>query len=82
MADYEKVLRLCDKLTRGNGDKYPNALKSLLGISDETKEILLRVIRKYQTNHANTESGYIESELIHRFLLPSPFLRSKIYIVE
>ena len=69
MDGYEKVVTFCKEL-RDVG-KYPYSLKNLIGISDKTKNILLKVIKKYQKEHFSEESGFIESELIRRFLQPS-----------
>ncbi len=80
MSDYEKVTTFC-KDVRGDR-KYPYSLKNLIGISEETKHILLDVIRKYQKNNSNEKSGYIESELIRRFLQPTPFLKKRIDMIE
>lgn len=80
MDDYKKVVTFCDKLK--SVDECPYALKELSGISEETKKILLEVIKKYQKNHSKEKSGYIESELIHRFLEPTSFIREKITEIE
>jgi len=51
--------------------KYPNALKTLSGISEETRDILLKEIRKYQKKVDRSSSGYVETELMRRFLRQS-----------
>ncbi len=80
MGDYEKVTTFCSEIT--NDSKYPYSLKNLIGISEETKNILLDVIRKYQKLHTHKESGYIESELIRRFLQPTSFIQKKFVEIE
>ena len=58
-------------------DRYPDYLKSLIDISDDTKRSLLECIRDYQEYHHQNNPGYIESVLVNRFLKPSPFLKKK-----
>nr|QBK85425.1 MAG: hypothetical protein LCMAC101_00120 [Marseillevirus LCMAC101] len=72
----------CNEFFKQILDKDPNFLKNLFGISEETRNILLECIREYQEKHDIDNAGYIESELIRRFLQPSPFLKEKVDIVE
>nr|QBK85427.1 MAG: hypothetical protein LCMAC101_00140 [Marseillevirus LCMAC101] len=65
-----------------DGDKYPDALKNLIGISKKTRNILLKVIEEFQKKHGVSQSGYIETELIRRFLRQSSFSKRKIREVE
>jgi hypothetical protein len=81
MGDLEKITNFRCKITDKDED-YINCLKSLLHISDEAKKIMLRVIEKYQKEHSVQSSGYIESELIRRFLSPSAFLELRVEKIE
>jgi hypothetical protein len=59
---------------------YPSLLKKLQGISLETRELLTEVLKNYQLNSitSSSNSGYVESELIKRFLNPTFFLHKKL----
>jgi hypothetical protein len=77
MNDLDKIELFCSKLknnsindsrnsnTIGN---YPTSLKSLKGISKETKFTLLKVIKEYQSTSDPNDAAYVEAELIKRFL--------------
>nr|QBK85511.1 MAG: hypothetical protein LCMAC101_00980 [Marseillevirus LCMAC101] len=84
MGDLEKINNFCDKIIRKNKDypDYPDSLKSLGGISDRTKDIMLKVIKNYQKGKSKRNAGYVKSELISRFLNPSPFLSNPIKKIE
>lgn len=75
MSDINRIEKFCESLFSPN--LYPNSLLELKGISKKTKKILLEVIRQYQTRVEISSGRYIETELIKRFLLPSPFLNKK-----
>ena len=46
-------------------------------VSGKAKKDLLKVIKQYQSKEDRDSGGYIETELIKRFLSPSPFLNKK-----
>ena len=81
MDDLAKIINFCELITKKDRD-YPNSLKSLAGISDKTKGIMLKVIKKYQKGKTKQNAGYVETELIRRFLDPAPFLNTPIKEVE
>lgn len=74
--DLEKVENFCSKIN--DLLEYPTSLKSLKGISEETKNTLIRVINFHHLAHEENNSIHAESELIKRFLLPSEFLHQRI----
>ena len=51
MGDLAKINDFCDKIIRKDKD-YSNSLKSLGGISDQTKDIMLKVIKNYQKGNS------------------------------
>lgn len=75
MSDFYKIQKFCDSLT--SPELYLNSLLELKGISEKTKRILLKVIAQYQTQKDRYSAGYVETELIKRFLSPSPFLNER-----
>ena len=81
MSDLAKINNFCKLITKKDRD-YPNSLKSLVGISDKTRGIMLKVIKKYQKGKTKQNAGYVETELIRRFLDPAPFLNTPIKEVE
>ncbi len=81
MGDLARINNFCDKIIKKDKD-YPYSLKNLSGISDKTRDIMLEVIKNYQKEKSKQSSGYVESELISRFLNPSPFLSKKFKEIE
>ena len=79
MKDSDKVKKFCSRI---HSTDYPISLKELRGISKKTKSTLLETISEYQRDHEVDESGYVESELIKRFLNPSTFLNRNIQTVD
>ena len=75
MADIKKIEKFCDSLMSQR--MYPNSLLELRRLSEKTKKVLLKVIRQYQNKNDKDDRGYIETELIKRFLSYSPFLNKK-----
>lgn len=75
IEDLKKVENFCYQI---KNSEYPISLKSLIGISEETKNTLLRVINFHHLMNEKGDSVYTESELIKRFLLPSEFLHKRI----
>jgi hypothetical protein len=92
MNDLDKTILFCSKLKNNpkcsnkfNNDSssnYPSSLKSLTGISKETKSTLLKVIKEYQSTSDPNDAAYVEAELIRRFLNPSKFLSKNIKTVD
>ncbi len=79
MADDEKCRKFYSQIL--NKDKHPDYLKSLIGISDDTKSKLMSCISDFQDTLGREKEhygGYVESKLVYRFLNPSPFLSEKI----
>ena len=77
MTDLEKVEKFCSQIRDNDNVAYPTSLKNFFGISEKTKSTLLKVIEEYQRDHEVDESGYVESELVKRFLEPATFLKKK-----
>jgi hypothetical protein len=75
MSDFYKIQKFCESLT--SSELYPNSLLELKGISEKTKRILLKVIAQYQTQKDKYSGIFIETELIKKFLSPSPFLNER-----
>lgn len=76
MNDQRKLEKFCSQV-KGEDNEYVNSLKNLSGISDETRKTLIQAIKDYQSKHKSS-SGYVESELIKRFLTGNKFIHQKI----
>jgi hypothetical protein len=90
MNDLDKIELFCSNLKNNSinnnrntifNDTYPTSLKSLKGISKETKSTLLKAIKEYQSTSDPNDAAYVEAELIKRFLNPSKFLSTSIKMV-
>jgi hypothetical protein len=94
MNDLDKIENFCSKLKSNstnnkikkddcdnNSFAYLNSLKSLKGISKETKSTLLKAIKEYQSISDPNDAAYVEAELIRRFLRPNSFLSTSIKMV-
>ena len=75
MNDLERVQKFCDQITKEN--TYPDSLKALRGISNETRDILTGVVRHELYNRQQEQKYDTELVLILRFLKPLKFLNLK-----
>jgi len=71
MNDLKRVQKFCDQFTK---DGYPDSLKNLEGISEQTRDILTVMVRKEIFDRGAEERDDTELSLINRFLNPRPFL--------
>jgi hypothetical protein len=66
--DLLHVKNFCHRIIQ---EDSPYSLMELINISPEGKEPILKAIRKYKSEHSSKQAGYIEVELVRRFLEPS-----------
>lgn len=79
MTQIEKVKEMCDMIKAED----PCFLKAFSGFSENTKNIILKEVEKYQKENVNSKkSSYIICELIRRFLSPSLFLNKKFHKIK